>query len=246
MALVIDEYGGTDGLVTIEDLIEEIVGEIEDEHDEEEVLLRPREDKGVGHWRASARLPLDELQGELNIDFGQIEEVDDIDTLGGLVFALPGACPSVVKLLLVSWVRRKALSSSFAMAMRGALKALIFVSLPIKGGAMAIFANFFNRAKLLWQRVIIAHAQAHPFWAALMGGFLLPLAYPPFYLLPVFYLTTCLVFYLAVQNLAGFSLWQLARLGWCFGFGQFASGLAWIGEAFLVEAELFYGRCHWR
>ena len=67
----------------------------------------------------------------------------------------------------------------------------------------------------------------------------LPLAYPPFYLLPVFYLATCLVFYLAVQNLAAFSLWQLARLGWCFGFGQFASGMAWIGEAFLVEAELF-------
>ena len=54
-----------------------------------------------------------------------------------------------------------------------------------------------------------------------------------------FYLTTSLVFYLAVQNLAAFSSWQLARLGWCFGFGQFASGMAWIGEAFLVEAELF-------
>ena len=74
-------------------MIEEIVGEIEDEHDEEEVLLRPREDKGVGHWHASARLPLNELQGALNIDFGQIEEVDDIDTLGGLVFALAGRVP---------------------------------------------------------------------------------------------------------------------------------------------------------
>ena len=102
------------------------------------------------------------------------------------------------------------------MAMHDALKALIFVSLLIKGGAMTIFANFFNRAKLFWQRVIIANAQAHPFWAALMSGFLLPLAYPPFYLLPVFYLTTCLVFFLAVQNLAALSLWQLARLGWCF------------------------------
>jgi magnesium and cobalt transporter len=93
MALVIDEYGGTDGLVTIEDLIEEIVGEIEDEHDEEEVLLRPRQEKGAGHWHASARLPLDDLHGELNIDFSQIEEIDDIDTLGGLVFALAGRVP---------------------------------------------------------------------------------------------------------------------------------------------------------
>ena len=93
MALVIDEYGGTDGLVTIEDLIEEIVGEIEDEHDEEEVLLRPREDTGAGHWRASARLPLDDVHAELKLDFSQIEEIDDIDTLGGLVFALAGRVP---------------------------------------------------------------------------------------------------------------------------------------------------------
>ena len=93
MALVIDEYGGTDGLVTIEDLIEEIVGEIEDEHDEEEVLLRPRDEKGIGHWRASARLPLEDLHAELRLDFSQIEEVDDIDTLGGLVFALAGRVP---------------------------------------------------------------------------------------------------------------------------------------------------------
>ena len=97
----------------------------------------------------------------------------------------------------------------------------------------------FDRLGALWQRHIGAHAAAHPFWAALICGLLLPLAYPPFYLLPVFYLTTCLVFHLAVQNLAAFSPWQLARLGWCFGFGQFASGMAWIGEAFLVEAELF-------
>ncbi|MGI9438527.1 MAG: hemolysin family protein [Parvibaculales bacterium] len=93
MALVIDEYGGTDGLVTIEDLIEEIVGEIEDEHDAEEVLLRALENKGAGHWRASARLPLEVLQETLKLDFSKVEELDDIDTLGGLVFALAGRVP---------------------------------------------------------------------------------------------------------------------------------------------------------
>lgn len=93
MALVIDEYGGTDGLVTIEDLIEEIVGEIEDEHDEEEVLLRRRQNKGAGHWHASARLPLSELQEELGFSLEGLDGVDDIDTLGGLVFALAGRVP---------------------------------------------------------------------------------------------------------------------------------------------------------
>ena len=97
----------------------------------------------------------------------------------------------------------------------------------------------YDRFRVLWQRHINAPAAAHPFWAALICGLILPLSYPPFYVLPIFYLATCLVFCLAVQNLAAFSLWQLARLGWCFGFGQFASGMAWIGEAFLVEAELF-------
>jgi apolipoprotein N-acyltransferase len=104
---------------------------------------------------------------------------------------------------------------------------------------MAIFARFFNRSKQLWLRHIITRSQAHPFWAALLCGLLLPLAYPPFYLLPLFYLATGLVFFLAIQKTATFTIWQLARLGWCFGFGQFASGMAWVGEAFLVEAELF-------
>lgn len=103
MALVIDEYGGTDGLVTIEDLIEEIVGEIEDEHDEEEVLLQPRQDKGAGHWRASARLPIDDLQAALALSFDGVdglEGLDDIDTLGGLVFALAGRVPERGELIV--------------------------------------------------------------------------------------------------------------------------------------------------
>lgn len=90
MALVIDEYGGTDGLVTIEDLIEEIVGEIEDEHDEEEVLLK---ELAVGHWRANARLTLAELQEVLGGALPALEDIEDIDTLGGMVFALAGRVP---------------------------------------------------------------------------------------------------------------------------------------------------------
>lgn len=99
-----------------------------------------------------------------------------------------------------------------------------------------------------WRRYVLTPSLRHPAWAALLAGLALPLAYPPFYLLPVFYLATGLVFYLAVflaTSSVAFGaggrkeLWRLALLGWCFGFGQFASGMAWIGEAFLVEAELF-------
>lgn len=91
MALVIDEYGGTDGLVTIEDLIEEIVGEIEDEHDEEEVMLRALSDDG--QWRARARLPLTELESGLDISLADFDGYDDIDTVGGLVFVKAGRVP---------------------------------------------------------------------------------------------------------------------------------------------------------
>jgi magnesium and cobalt transporter len=91
MALVIDEYGGTDGLVTIEDLIEEIVGEIEDEHDEEEELLKALSEDG--HWRAQARLPLADMEAALDIRLAHVEGYDDIDTLGGMVFAKAGRVP---------------------------------------------------------------------------------------------------------------------------------------------------------
>ena len=91
MALVIDEYGGTDGLVTIEDLIEEIVGEIEDEHDEDDGAQLRR--LGDGLWRAQARLPLDELEAALGLPFSDDESFAEVDTLGGLVFAIAGRVP---------------------------------------------------------------------------------------------------------------------------------------------------------
>lgn len=93
LALVIDEYGGTDGLVSIEDLIEEVVGEIEDEHDEDErVITRTAEG-----WVANARASLEEvraaLQPELSLDTpAELEE--EIDTLGGLLVTLAGRVPS--------------------------------------------------------------------------------------------------------------------------------------------------------
>jgi len=91
MAIIVDEYGGTDGLVTIEDIVEEIVGEIEDEHDDaEQVLLLRQADGSV---TADARLDLDDLMRELGVKFIDEELGDEVDTLGGLAFLLAGRVP---------------------------------------------------------------------------------------------------------------------------------------------------------
>ncbi|WP_417317306.1 hemolysin family protein [Emcibacter sp.] len=93
MALVVDEYGGTDGLVTIEDLVEQIVGDIEDEHDviAEELLS----ELPGGRLRADSRLTIEELEDLLSLDLLPDEQDDDVDTLGGLVFTLAGSIPKV-------------------------------------------------------------------------------------------------------------------------------------------------------
>lgn len=91
MALVIDEYGGTDGLVSIEDLVEEIVGDIEDEHDiETGPTLTKRPD---GTIDADARCEVEELEEMLGLKLTDEEEENDVDTLGGLVFSLVGRVP---------------------------------------------------------------------------------------------------------------------------------------------------------
>jgi magnesium and cobalt transporter len=92
MALVIDEYGGVDGLVTIEDLIETVIGEIEDEHDEEEGALWVMERPGV--YLAQARAPLEELEAATGLKLRTDEDDEEIDTLGGLVFLRTGRVPA--------------------------------------------------------------------------------------------------------------------------------------------------------
>lgn len=86
LAIVVDEFGGTEGLVTIEDVVEEIVGEIEDEHDEEEVAGLKLLDDGV--WDADARTELDEIASD--VDARLVAEDDEVDTIGGLAFLLAG------------------------------------------------------------------------------------------------------------------------------------------------------------
>jgi len=89
LAIVVDEFGGTEGLVTIEDVVEEIVGEIEDEHDEAERGMLTMLDDGL--WEADARLEIEELAQA--VDPRLSSEEDEVDTLGGLVFLLAGRIP---------------------------------------------------------------------------------------------------------------------------------------------------------
>ena len=90
LAIVVDEFGGTEGLVTIEDVVEEIVGEIEDEHDDAEVGMLTMLDDGL--WEADARIELDELAEA--VDPRLSTDDDEVDTLGGLVFLLTGRIPA--------------------------------------------------------------------------------------------------------------------------------------------------------
>jgi CBS domain containing-hemolysin-like protein len=90
LAIVVDEFGGTEGLVTIEDVVEEIVGEIEDEHDEAEAGMLTMLDDGL--WEADARVELEELAEA--VDPRLSSDKDEVDTLGGLIFLLTGHIPA--------------------------------------------------------------------------------------------------------------------------------------------------------
>lgn len=90
LALVVDEYGGTDGVVSMEDIVEQVVGDIEDEHDDEAAMISAQAD---GSFVADARASLDEAAEKIGPAFAAGEESEDVDTLGGLLVTLAGRVP---------------------------------------------------------------------------------------------------------------------------------------------------------
>lgn len=95
LAIVIDEYSGTEGLITIEDLVEEIVGEIEDEHDDAPTPMLI--DLGNGAYDVDARFELEDVAAQIDPRLGKIDE--DVDTLGGLAFVLAGHVPQIGEII---------------------------------------------------------------------------------------------------------------------------------------------------
>jgi CBS domain containing-hemolysin-like protein len=99
LALVIDEYGGTDGVVSLEDVIEMVVGDIEDEYDDDTGEMIVPEGDGV--FLADARADLDDVAAAVGADFALGEESEDVDTIGGLVYSLIGRIPVRGELIAV-------------------------------------------------------------------------------------------------------------------------------------------------
>lgn len=95
LAIIVDEYSGTEGLVTIEDLVEEIVGDIEDEHDDEPEILFTEISNGL--WDCDARAELDDIAETIDPRLAEVDE--DIDTLGGLAFVIAGQVPVTGQIL---------------------------------------------------------------------------------------------------------------------------------------------------
>ncbi|MBF95950.1 MAG: Hemolysin C [Alphaproteobacteria bacterium MarineAlpha9_Bin4] len=93
LAIIVDEHGGTDGLVTIEDLVEEIVGEIEDEHDSKKGPMVTSLDNGA--FLVNARALTSDLERALGLNFSHIDAHKEVDTVGGLIFTISGKIPNV-------------------------------------------------------------------------------------------------------------------------------------------------------
>ena len=249
MALVVDEYGGTDGLVTIEDLVEQIVGDIEDEHDEAEAE-HIIEDAKLGTI-ASGRTPVSELEELVGTKLLTEDEEEDIDTLGGLVFAIVGRVPTRGEIIRhASGLEFEIFEADPRRVKRlKILRPRTATSKPAEREcrevryrghrlvvtAVARLRALRDRLRALsgWQRASVL----------VSAGLASVLAFAPFFVWPILFLTLPVLYWLITPRSPEIVSRAVLRRafvdGWWFGFGYFFAGLFWVGEAFLVEADIF-------
>ena len=241
MALVVDEFGGIDGLVTIEDLVEEIVGEIEDEHDETEPAhILERAD---GSLIADARMPIEELEKARIPGCCCPMSEEDVDTLGGLVFTLAGRVPERGER-----DRRipPASSSRCSTPIRGASSACACARRPRQSRSAMTAEDLQLQEQRRLRRRAAAACRAGSAGAegwrrsglALLLGVLAAGAMPPFNLVPLLFLAFPGLVWL-IDGAPGLARRLRRRLVVC-GFGFFVPGLYWIGEALFVDIAQFW------
>ncbi len=260
LALIIDEYGGSDGLISIEDLVELIVGDIADEHDEAETAaVTPQSD---GSFLAIGRASLDDVRAVIGDEFDVGDAAQEVDTLGGYLVMraghvpvrgelVPGPPPFETEVLDADPRRVKRVKIYRSKTNRPGKARELHSARASGGGAPAIAARRSHSHKhkrsaaavkpaalidaiILswgWRRWLIAFA----------AGAVSALAMAPFYAWPLLFLTFPVLVWLIDGVRAGTiaGMFGAAIVGWWFGFGYFLAGLYWVGYAFLVDAQTF-------
>ena len=253
LALVIDEYGGTDGIVSIEDMVEQIVGDIEDEHDEDDVPSIVRQ--ADGSFLADARAPLEEVVAAVGSEFDVKEEAAEVDTLAGYIMTQVGRLPArgeVVpgpgdfeievldadprRLKRVRITRRNGRPGRRTVRSRAERRRRRKCR-PTRPHRERSSPRRSRARRMRWSspgagaapRSRSSRARSRCWRSRRSNAW------------PVLFLT----FPVAVWLIDGASAGRLggvigaAIAGWCFGLGYFLAGLYWIGHAFLVDAKTF-------
>ena len=265
LALVVDEYGGTDGLVSIEDIVEQIVGEIDDEHDSDEppAIVRQPDNSFI----ADARASLDDVRSVIGEDFVTGEAGEEVETLGGYlvshvgrlpvrgeVISGPGnfevevldADPRRVKRLRIATRKERPAPRIQRETRRreaapeaGQVQGPDTASPPL-GRRSRLAVTLASKLRAAGLAIVLSWGWKRGI-IALAAGALSSLAMAPFNAWPVLFLT----FPVAVWLIDGAAAGRLrgvpaaAMTGFWFGLGYFVPGLYWIGYAFLVDAPTF-------
>ena len=225
LALVIDEYGGTDGLVSIEDIIEEIVGDITDEHD----VAAPSLKRDGDGFIADARLALEDFRNQSGIDLALPETGEEVDSLGGLVAWLAGGVPQRGAIIAhpAGYEFEVLESRSAPHPPACACGAKVRSTTPLHDRQVDLDRlGVTIRGLTGWRRLLFAF----------LAGAVSALGFAPVEFFPALLLGfAALLLLLDGADESPHPYRKAAVAGWAFAFGQYLIGWHWISYAFLVD-----------